>query len=112
MNPRDLNTLSTEVLSFHCVSKEINSVVCLTCVILKCLSQKIILKLQSKTTLNSVFIETKFMKIGHEMTSGNFVQKNGCFIRNIQGILKASECINLSTVCIYNTQESHTGSVV
>jgi hypothetical protein len=32
------NTLSIKVLSLHCVLKEINSVVCLTCVISKCLS--------------------------------------------------------------------------
>jgi hypothetical protein len=34
----DSNTLSLKVLSMHCVPKEINSVVCLTCIFSKCLS--------------------------------------------------------------------------
>ena len=34
----DLNNLSTKILSKHCISKEINSVVCLACIFSKCLS--------------------------------------------------------------------------
>ena len=41
----DLNNLSTKLLSLHCVWKEINLVVCLTCVFSKFFSEKIILKL-------------------------------------------------------------------
>jgi hypothetical protein len=36
----------------------------LACIFSKCLSQKIILKLYSKTTYNSVFIDMKIIEIG------------------------------------------------
>jgi hypothetical protein len=51
-----LNNLSRKVLSLYCISDEIISVLCLTCVFSKCLAYKTMLKWCSITTLNTACV--------------------------------------------------------
>ena len=65
----DLNCLTTKLLSFYCVYGKINSVLCLTYVFSKFIVYKIAMKLSSKATCNSTFVDNKIIKIKNELCS-------------------------------------------
>ena len=71
-NVHDLNTklnyLSSNVLSLHCIFDVQNSVVRLNRDLIKIIDYKFMLKLQCKTTFNSVFVGKKIIKIEQEST--------------------------------------------
>jgi hypothetical protein len=71
-NVHDLNTnlnyLSSNVLSLYCIFDVQNLVLCLNREIIKNIDYKYMLKLQCKTTFNSVFVGKKIIKIEQEST--------------------------------------------
>ena len=72
LNVHDLNTnlnyLSSNVLSFYCIFDVQNLVLCLNRELIKIIDYKFMLKLQCKTTFNSVFVGKKIIKIEQEST--------------------------------------------
>ena len=72
LNVHDLNTnlnqLSSNVLSLHCIFDVQNLVLCLNRELIKIIDYKCMLKLQCKTTFNSVFVGKKIIKIEQEST--------------------------------------------
>ena len=71
-NVHDLNTnlnyLSLKVLSLYCIFDVQNLVLCLNRELIKIIDYKFMLKLQCKTTFNSVFVDNKIIKIEQEST--------------------------------------------
>ena len=63
LNVHDLNTslnyLSSNVLSLYCIFDVQNLVLCLNRELIKIIDYKFMLKLQCKTTFNSVFVDKK-----------------------------------------------------
>jgi hypothetical protein len=72
LNVHDLNTnlnyLSSNVLSLYCIFDVQNIVLRLNRELIKMIDYKFMLKLQCKTTFNSVFVDTKIIKIEQEST--------------------------------------------
>jgi hypothetical protein len=72
LNIHDLNTnlnyLSSNVLALYCIFDVQNLVLCLNRELIKIIDYKIMLKLQCKTTFNSVFVGKKIIKIEQEST--------------------------------------------
>ena len=72
LNVHDLNTnlnyLSSNILSLYCIFDVQNLVLCLNCELIKIIEYKFMLKLQCKTTFNSVFLVKKIIKIEQEST--------------------------------------------
>ncbi len=72
LNIHDLNTnlnyLSSNVLSLYCIFDVQNLVLCLNRELIKIIDYKFMLKLQCKTTFNSVFVGKKIIKIEQEST--------------------------------------------
>ena len=72
LNVHDLNTnlnyLSSNVLSLYCIFNVQNLVLCLNRELIKIIDYKFMLKLQCKTTFNSVFVCKKIIKIEQEST--------------------------------------------
>jgi hypothetical protein len=72
LNVHDLNTnlnyLSSNVLSLYCIFDVQNLVLCLNHELIKIIDYKFMLKLQCKTTFNSVFVGKKIIKIEQEST--------------------------------------------
>ena len=72
LNVHDLNTnlnyLSSNVLSLYCIFDIQNLVLCLNRELIKIIDYKFMLKLQCKTTFNSVFVGIKINKIEQEST--------------------------------------------
>ena len=72
LNIHDLNTslnyLSSNVLSLYCIFDVQNLVLCLNRELIKIIDYKIMLKLQCKTTFNTVFVGKKIIKIEQEST--------------------------------------------
>jgi hypothetical protein len=72
LNVHDLNTnlnyLSSNILSLHCIFDVQNLVLCLNRELIKIIDYKFMLKLQCKTTFNSVFVGKKIIKIEQEST--------------------------------------------
>ena len=72
INIHDLNTnlnyLSSNVLSLYCIFDVQNLVLCLNRELIKILDYKIMLKLQCKTTFNTVLVVKKIIKIEQEST--------------------------------------------
>ena len=72
LNIHDLNTslnyFSSNVLSLYCIFDVQNLVLCLNRELIKILDYKFKLKLQCKTTFNSVFVGIKIIKIEQEST--------------------------------------------
>ena len=72
VNVHDLNTnlnySSSNVLSLYCIFDVQNLVLCLNRELLKIIDYKFMLKLQCKTTFNSVFVGKKIIKIEQEST--------------------------------------------
>ena len=72
LNVHDLNTnlnyLSSNVLSLYCIFDVQNLILCLNRELIKILDYKFMLKLQCKTTFNSVFVGKKIIKIEQEST--------------------------------------------
>ena len=64
----NLNYLSSNVLSLYCIFDVQNFVLCLNCELIKIIDYKFMLKLQCKTTFNSVFVGKKIIKIEQEST--------------------------------------------
>ena len=64
----NLNYLSSNVLSLYCIFNVQNLVLCLNRVLIKIIDYKFMLKLQCKTTFNSVFVGKKIIKIEQEST--------------------------------------------
>ena len=56
------------VLSLYCIFDVQNLVLCLNRKLIKIIDDKFMLKLQCKTTFNSVFVGKKIIKIEHEST--------------------------------------------
>ena len=72
LNVHDLNTnlnyLSSNVLSLYCIFDVQNLVLCLNRELIKIIDYKFMLKLQCKTTFNSVFVGKRIIKIEQEST--------------------------------------------
>ena len=72
LNTHGLNTnsnyLSSNVLSLYCIFDVQNLVLCLNRELITIIDYKFILKLQCKTTFNSVFVGKKIIKIEQEST--------------------------------------------
>ena len=72
LNVHDLNTnlnyLSSNVLSLYCIFDVQNIVLRLNRELIKMIDYKFMLKLQCKTTINSVFVDKKIIKIEQEST--------------------------------------------
>ena len=72
LNVHDLNTnlnyLSSNVLSLYCNFDVQNLVLCLNRELIKIIDYKFMVKLQCKTTFNSVFVGKKIIKIEQEST--------------------------------------------
>ena len=72
LNVHDLNTnlnyLSSNILSLYCIFDVQNLVLCLNCELIKIIDYKFMLKLQCKTTFNSVFVGKQIIKIEQEST--------------------------------------------
>jgi hypothetical protein len=72
LNVHDLNTnlnyLSSNVLSLYYIFDVQNLVLCLNRELIKIIDYKFMLKLQCKTTFNSVFVGKKIIKIEQEST--------------------------------------------
>ena len=70
LNIHDLNTnlnyLSSNVLALYCIFDVQNLVLCLNRELIKIIDYRIMLKLQCKTTSNSVFVGKKLIKIEQE----------------------------------------------
>ena len=68
LNVHDLNTnlnyLSSNVLSLYCIFDVQNLVLCLNRELIKIIDYKCMLKLQCKTTFNSVFVGKKRVDFG------------------------------------------------
>jgi hypothetical protein len=64
----NLNFLSSNVLSLYCIFDVQNLVLCLNRELIKIIDYKFMLKLQCKTTFNSVFYGKKIIKIEQEST--------------------------------------------
>ena len=64
----NLNYLSSNILSLYCIFDVQNLVLCLNRELIKIIDYKFMLKLQCKTTFNSVFIGKKIIKIEQEST--------------------------------------------
>ena len=68
LNVHDLNTnlnyLSSNVLSLYCIFDVQNLVLCLNRELIKIIDYKFMLKLQCKTTFNSVFVGKKRVDFG------------------------------------------------
>ena len=62
----NLNYLSSNVLSLHCIFDVQNLVLCLNRELIKIIDYKFMLKLQRKTTFNFVFVGKKIIKIEQE----------------------------------------------
>jgi hypothetical protein len=67
LNVHDLNTnlnyLPSNVLSLYCIFNVQNLVLCLNRELIKIIDYKFMLKLQCKTTFNSVFVGKQIIKI-------------------------------------------------
>ena len=63
-----VNYLSSNVLSLYCIFDVQNLVLCLNRELIKIIDNKIMLKLQCKTTFNPVFVGKKIIKIEQEST--------------------------------------------
>jgi hypothetical protein len=59
----NINYLSSNVLSLYCIFDVQNLVLCLNRELIKIIDYKFMLKLQCKTTFNSVFVDKKIIKI-------------------------------------------------
>jgi hypothetical protein len=59
---------SSNILSLYCIFDVQNLVLCLNRELIKIIDYKFMLKLQCKTTFNSVFIGKKIIKIEQEST--------------------------------------------
>ena len=72
LNVHDLNTnlnyLSSNILSLYCILDVLNLVLYLNRELIKIIEYKFMLKLQCKTTFNSVFVGKKIIKIEQEST--------------------------------------------
>jgi hypothetical protein len=72
LNVHDLNTnlnyLSSNVLPLYCIFDIQNLVLCLNRELIKIIDYKFMLKLQCKTTFDSVFVDKKIIKIEQEST--------------------------------------------
>ena len=72
LNVHDLNTnlnyLSSNLLSLYCIFDVQNFVLCLNRELIKIIDYKFMLKLQCKTTFNSVFVGKKIIEIEQEST--------------------------------------------
>ena len=72
LNVHDLNTnlhyLSSNILSLYCIFDVQNLCLCLNRERIKIIDYKFMLKLQCKTTFNSVFLVKKIIKIEQEST--------------------------------------------
>jgi hypothetical protein len=72
LNVHDLNTnlnyLSSNILSLYCIFDVQNLVLYLNRELIKIIDYKFMLKLQCKTTFNSVFVGKKIIKIEQEST--------------------------------------------
>ena len=72
LNVHDLNTnlsyLSSNILLLYCIFDVQNFVLCLNRELIKIIDYKCMLKLQCKTTFNSVFVGKKIIKIEQEST--------------------------------------------
>ena len=72
LNVHDLNTnlnyLSSNVLSLYCIFDVQNLALCLNREVIKIIDYTFRLKLQCKTTFNSVFVGIKIIKIEQEST--------------------------------------------
>ena len=64
----NLNYLSSNVLSLYRIIDVQNLVLCLNRELIKIIDYKFMLKLQCKTTFNSVFVGIKIIKIEQEST--------------------------------------------
>jgi hypothetical protein len=64
----NLNYLSSNVLSLYCIFDIQNLVLCLNRELIKIIDYKFMLKLQCKTTFNSVFVGKQIIKIEQEST--------------------------------------------
>jgi hypothetical protein len=64
----NLNYLSSNVLSLYCIFDVQNIVLRLNRELIKMIDYKFMLKLQCKTTFNSVFVDKKIIKIEQEST--------------------------------------------
>jgi hypothetical protein len=64
----NLNYLSSKVISLYCIFDVQNLVLCLNRELKKIIDYKFMLKLQCKTTFNSVFVGKKIIKIEQEST--------------------------------------------
>jgi hypothetical protein len=84
LNIQDLNTnlnyLSSNLLSLYCVFDVRNLVLCLTGELIKFIDYKIMLKLQCKTTFNSVFVGKKKSSKSNKSRIWNNVLKKCGFI--------------------------------
>jgi hypothetical protein len=72
LNVHDLNTnlnyLPSNVLSLYCIFNVQNLVLCLNRELIKIIDYKFMLKLQCKTTFNSVFVGKQIIKIEKDLT--------------------------------------------
>ena len=73
----NLNYLSSNVLSLYGIFDVQNIVLRLNRELIKIIDYKFMLKLQCKTTFNSVFVDIKIIKIEQESTWNNVFKKCG-----------------------------------
>ena len=81
LNVHDLNTnlnhLSSNVLSLHCIFDVQNIVLCLNRELIKIIDYKFMLTLQCKTTFNSVFVGKQISKSNKSRLWNNVFKKCG-----------------------------------
>jgi hypothetical protein len=106
----NLNYLSSNVLSLYCIFDVQNLVLCLNRELIKMIDYKFMLKLQCKTTFNSVFVGKKIIKI-EQVDFGIMFLKN-MVLHEIYS--KKSFCPNTfdQRLCIYNIHFSKTVLII